>query len=225
MLVCIPDVLSGELLAQCRTALQQAQWQDGRATAGSQAVRVKANQQLDPADPLAVRLGEVIGQALAQSPTFIASALPLKVLPPRFNRYAGGGHYGEHIDSALYSLPGGERLRADLSATLFFSDPEEYEGGELVIRERYSEQRLRLPAGHLVLYSAGSLHRVEPVTRGARLAAFFWIQSLVRDEQQRSLLLELDETIQALTLETPNSPQLVRLTGLYHNLLRGWSQT
>lgn len=225
MLVCIPDVLSGELLAQCRTALEQAQWQDGRATAGSQAVRVKANQQLDPADPLAVRLGEVIGQALAQSPTFIASALPLKVLPPRFNRYAGGGHYGEHIDSALYSLPGGERLRADLSATLFFSDPEEYEGGELVIRERYSEQRLRLPAGHLVLYSAGSLHRVEPVTRGARLAAFFWIQSLVRDEQQRSLLLELDETIQALTLETPNSPQLVRLTGLYHNLLRGWSQT
>jgi len=172
-----------------------------------------------------VRLGEVIGQALAQSPTFIASALPLKVLPPRFNRYAGGGHYGEHIDSALYSLPGGERLRADLSATLFFSDPEEYEGGELVIRERYSEQRLRLPAGHLVLYSAGSLHRVEPVTRGARLAAFFWIQSLVRDGQQRSLLLELDETIQALTLETPNSPQLVRLTGLYHNLLRGWSQT
>lgn len=225
MLVCIPDVLSGELLAQCRTALEQAQWQDGRATAGSQAVRVKANQQLDPADPLAVRLGEVIGQALAQSPTFIASALPLKVLPPRFNRYAGGGHYGEHIDSALYSLPGGERLRADLSATLFFSDPEEYEGGELVIRERYSEQRLRLPAGHLVLYSAGSLHRVEPVIRGARLAAFFWIQSLVRDEQQRSLLLELDETIQALTLETPNSPQLVRLTGLYHNLLRGWSQT
>lgn len=225
MLVCIPDVLSGELLAQCRTALQQAQWQDGRATAGSQAVRVKANQQLDPADPLAVRLGEVIGQALAQSPTFIASALPLKVLPPRFNRYAGGGHYGEHIDSALYSLPGGERLRADLSATLFFSAPEEYEGGELVIRERYSEQRLRLPAGHLVLYSAGSLHRVEPVTRGARLAAFFWIQSLVRDEQQRSLLLELDETIQALTLENPDSPQLVRLTGIYHNLLRGWSQT
>ncbi|MFI7865231.1 Fe2+-dependent dioxygenase, partial [Ectopseudomonas khazarica] len=147
---------------------------------------------------------------------------PLKVVPPRFNRYAGGGQYGDHIDNAIFSVPGtSQRIRADLSATLFFNEPDEYDGGELVTRER----RIKLPAGHLVLYSSGSLHRVEPVTRGARLASFFWLQSLVRQDDQRELLLELDDSIQALRLQVPDSPELLRLTGLYHNLLRQWSQT
>lgn len=226
MMLCIPDVLTPEQVRQCRAALEEGAWQDGRLTAGQLAASAKANQQLGQDDPLAQQLSEFILGRLGQCQDFIAGALPLKVLPPRFNRYSEGGTYGDHVDSAVFSVPGTpHRIRADLSATLFFSDPDEYEGGELVIQERYGSQRVKLPAGHLVLYSAGSLHRVEAVTRGARMAAFFWIQSLVRDENQRSTLLELDESIRALTLELPDSPQLVRLTGIYHNLLRLWSQT
>jgi PKHD-type hydroxylase len=222
MLLHIPDLLSAEQLRQCRAALDAANWQDGRHTAGHQAANVKANQQLAQDDPLAQQLADFVLAQLGQSPRFMAAALPLKVLPPRFNRYAEGGSYGEHIDSAVFSVPGTpHRIRADLSATLFLSEPDEYDGGELVLQER----RLKLPAGHLVLYSSGSLHRVEPVTRGARLAAFFWVQSLVREEQQRNLLLELDDSIQALRQQLSDSPELVRLTGIYHNLLRQWSQT
>ncbi|MCY1272565.1 PKHD-type hydroxylase [compost metagenome] len=226
MLLTIPDVLTPEQLRQCRAALEQAAWQDGRHTAGHLAVTAKANQQLAQDDPLARQLGDFILERLGQCPRFIAAALPLKVLPPRFNRYAGGGTYGNHIDNAIFSIPGTpHRVRADLSATLFFCDPDEYDGGELVVEDRYGSHRVKLPAGHLVLYPSGSLHRVEPVTRGARLAAFFWVQSLVRDEQQRDMLLELDDSIQALTLQLPDSPELVRLTGVYHNLLRHWSNT
>ncbi|RMH85316.1 Fe2+-dependent dioxygenase [Pseudomonas sp. AOB-7] len=218
----IPDLLSAEQLRQCRAALQAANWQDGRHSAGHQAVGVKANQQLAQDDPLAQQLAEFVLAQLGQSPRFMAAALPLKVLPPRFNRYAEGGSYGAHIDSAVFSVPGTpHRIRADLSATLFLSEPDEYDGGELVLQDK----RVKLPAGHLLLYSSGSLHRVEPVTRGARLAAFFWVQSLVREESQRNLLLELDDSIQALRQQLPDSPELLRLTGVYHNLLRQWSQT
>ncbi|MNT32924.1 PKHD-type hydroxylase [compost metagenome] len=148
------------------------------------------------------------------------------MLPPRFNRYTGGGTYGNHIDNSIFTVPGTpHRVRADLSATLFFSEPGDYEGGDLVVQDHFGSHRVKLPAGHLVLYPSGSLHRVEPVTRGARLASFFWIQSLVREESQRAMLLELDESIQALTRQLPDSPELVRLTGLYHNLLRHWSNT
>lgn len=222
MMLEIPDLLTPAQLQQCRSALQQAQWQDGRHTAGHLAVSAKANQQLAQDDPLAQQLGEFILAQLGRHPRLMAAALPLKVLPPRFNRYSDGGTYGDHIDSAVFSVPGTpHRIRADLSATLFFSDPDEYDGGELVVQDK----RIKLPAGHLVLYSSGSLHRVEPVTRGARLASFFWIQSLVRQDDQRSVLLELDDSIQALRQQVPDSPELVRLTGVYHNLLRQWSQT
>lgn len=226
MMSSIADVLTSEQLHQCRQALEQATWQDGRQTAGHIAVAAKSNQQLAQNDPLAQQLGDFILECLGQCPGFIATALPLKVLPPRFNRYAGGGTYDNHIDNAIFSVPGTpHRVRADLSATLFFSEPDEYDGGELVIEDSYGSHRVKLPAGHLVLYPSGSLHRVEPVTRGARLAAFFWIQSLVREDHQRGMLLELDKSIQALTRQLPESPELVRLTGVYHNLLRHWSQT
>lgn len=226
MMLSIPDVLTPEQVRQCRAALEQASWQDGRLTAGHLAVGVKANQQLAEDDPLARQLGDFVLARLSQSPRFMAAALPLKVVPPRFNRYAGGGTYGNHIDNCIFSVPGSvQRIRADLSATLFFSDPDEYEGGDLVVEDFFGSHRARLPAGHLVLYPSGSLHRVEPVTRGARLAAFFWIQSLVREDNQRAMLLELDDSIQALRREVPESPELVRLSGVYHNLLRHWSNT
>jgi PKHD-type hydroxylase len=222
MMLCIPDVLSTEQLRQCRKALEAANWEDGRRTAGHQAVNVKANQQLALDDPLTRQLGDQILERLVQHPRFMAAALPLKVVPPRFNRYAGGGTYGDHTDNAVFSVPGTpHRIRADLSATLFFSEPDEYDGGELVVQG----QRIKLPAGQLLLYSSGSLHRVEPVTRGARLASFFWVQSLVRQDDQRALLLELDDSIQALQRQIPDSPELLRLTGLYHNLLRQWTHT
>lgn len=226
MMLHIADVLSPEQVRQCRSALDQASWQDGRQTAGHQAVQVKTNQQLAQDDPLCQQLGDFVLAQLAQHPRFMAAALPLKVVPPRFNRYADTGHYGDHIDNAVFSVPGtAHRIRADLSATLFFSEPDEYEGGELVVQDHFGSHRAKLPAGHLLLYPSGSLHRVEPVTGGARLAAFFWIQSLVREDTQRSVLLELDDSIQALRREVPDSPELVRLTGIYHNLVRQWSQT
>ncbi|WP_349975877.1 Fe2+-dependent dioxygenase [Pseudomonas sp. WHRI 8519] len=226
MMLTIPDVLTAEQLQQCREALDRADWQDGRSTAGHLAVRTKANQQLAQDDPLAQQLADFILAQLGRCPRFMAVTLPLKVLPPSFNRYTDGGTYGNHIDNAVFSVPGTpHRIRADVSATLFFSEPDEYDGGELVVQDSFGCQRVKLPAGHLVLYSSGNLHRVEPVTRGKRLAAFFWTQSLVREESQRSLLLELDETIQALTLQVPESPELIRLTGVYHNLLRHWTNT
>lgn len=226
MLIEIPAVFTPEETAGIRARLDRAKWVDGGGTAGHVAARAKANRQLADNDPLGAELGNAIVQRLSATPRFIAAALPLRVLPPRFNLYAGGGTYGRHIDSAVFSAPGTpERVRSDLSATLFLSDPESYEGGELIAEFGLTQERVKLPAGHMLLYPANSIHRVTPVTEGARYAAFFWIQSLVREQTRRSLLLELDDSIQALALRDPADPEVVRLTGLYHNLLREWAST
>lgn len=225
MMLHIPKVLNAEQLTVFRQALAGADWGDGRVTAGSQAARVKHNQQLTEEHPLARELGEVVLKALAQSSLFTAAALPLKVFPPLFNRYQGGGHFGAHIDTAvrLTRLPP-HRVRTDLSATLFLTDPEDYEGGELVVEDSYGSHCAKLPAGDLILYPASSLHEVLPVTRGARLAAFFWVQSMVRDDGRRSQLFEMDRAIQQLAAELPGHAAVVRLTGVYHNLLRSWAE-
>ena len=225
MLLQIPQLLSPAQVAAMRQALAAADWEQGRNTAGSQAARVKHNEQLTEEHPLARELGEVVLKALAASSLFTSAALPLKVFPPLFNRYQGGGHFGAHIDTAvrLTRLPP-HRVRTDLSATLFLAEPEEYDGGELVIEDLYGSQSVKLAAGDLILYPASSLHEVRPVTRGARLAAFFWVQSMVRDDGQRRQLYEMDRAIQALGAELPAHPALVRLTGVYHNLLRQWAE-
>lgn len=224
MLLTIPDLLPAEHVRQCREALTQASWEDGRRTAGHLAVRAKHNLQLPADHPLTEQIGDLILDALAANPRFMSAALPLRILPPRFNRYEGGGTYGTHVDSAIQQVPGTpHRIRTDISATLFFSDPDEYDGGELVIEDTYGEQRVKLPAGHMVIYPGTSLHHVVPVTRGTRLASFFWIQSLIRADQQRNVLWELDQSIQHIASQHPDSPILPRLTGVYHNLLRQWS--
>lgn len=226
MLIEIPSIFSADEVSRIQARLEQADWRDGSGTAGYVAARAKDNLQLADMDPLGAEIGEAIVNRLAQTPQFIAAALPLRISPPRFNLYAGGGAYGRHIDSAVFAVPGShERLRSDISATLFLSDPESYDGGELVAEFSAVRQPMKLAAGSLLLYPANSLHQVTPVTRGTRLAAFFWIQSLVRDAQKRSMLLELDESIQALSARDADQPEVVRLTGLYHNLLREWAQT
>jgi len=226
MMLTLPDVLTAEQLTRCRQALAQAAWGDGRATAGHMAVHAKHNHQLAADDPLGLQLGNLILDALGTNPLFISATLPLKVLPPAFNRYEGGGSYGNHIDNAIRSLPGtAHRVRTDISATLFLTPPEDYDGGELVVEDTYGTHGVKLPAGHMVIYPGTSLHRVTPVTRGARVAAFFWVQSLVREQSRRTLLLELDDSIQALAGDVPGHPQIVRLTALYHNLLREWADT
>jgi PKHD-type hydroxylase len=222
----IPNLLTRDQVQQCRDALEGATWRDGRGSAGHLAVQVKHNQQLAPDDPLSMRLGDFILERLGASERFMAAAVPLKVLPPRFNRHAGGGAYGDHVDSAIFTVAGTpHRIRGDLSATLFLSDAETYDGGELIIAGTCGEHRVKLPAGHLIVYPASTVHRVTPVTRGARLAAFFWIQSLVREDTRRAMLLELDDAICALRRDHPQHPAIVRLTGLYHNLLRHWADT
>ena len=226
MLLVIPDLLSPEQTRQCRDALARADWIDGRGTAGHAALKAKHNLQLAADHPLARQLGDVILEALTASPEFMSAALPLRVLPPRFNRYEGGGNYGFHIDNSVMNVPGAAlRIRTDISSTLFFSDPDEYDGGELVIQDTYGEQRIKLPAGDLVVYPGTSLHQVTPVTRGARLASFFWTQSLVRDDAQRSLLYQMDRAIQSLTAKGGSDDEVSTLIGVYHNLLRQWSET
>lgn len=226
MMISVDDLLTPEQVRQFRQVLSRADWTDGRATAGHQAVQVKRNLQLAPGSADAVTLGEAVLAALGRNATFVAAALPLKVMPPGFNRYEDGGAYGEHIDSAVLSVGNGaHRVRSDISATLFLSDPEEYDGGELVIQDSYGEHRVKHRAGTLVLYPASSLHGVTPVTRGARLASFFWVQSLVRQDAQRRLLWDLDLSIQRLRQTGADETALNRLTGLYHNLLRQWSET
>jgi len=221
MLLAIPDVLSKEQVASFRATLDGATWVDGRATAGHQSARAKHNVQLAEDDPLSVRLGAVVLDALDRNPLFVSAALPRRVFPPLFNRYAEGQSFGVHVDNAIRVVKGaGVRLRTDLSATLFLSDPEEYDGGELSIEGGFGLQQVKLPAGHMVLYPASSLHRVEPVARGARLASFFWIQSMVRDDADRAVLFDLDQSIQRLA---PEHPSAIALTGVYHNLLRRWA--
>jgi PKHD-type hydroxylase len=222
----IPRVLGPEQVRECRAALEAAEWTDGRLTAGHAAGRVKSNLQLAQDDPVGVRLGSLLLDVLARNPLFLSAALPLRVLPPRFNRYQGGGAYGNHIDTAVFAVPGTpHRVRSDISATLFFSDPDEYEGGELVIEDTFGAHTVKLPAGDMVIYPGHSLHRVTPVTRGMRFAAFFWIQSLVRDDGERALLFSLDNAIQDVTKALPEHAVSSQLLGVYHNLLRRWAET
>lgn len=222
MLITIDDVLSAQEVAQFRDHLDRAEWLDGARTAGTLASQVKRNLQLDDEGELATTLGQHILRCLGKHPTFIAAALPREIYPPKFNRYQAGGAYGLHIDSAIMPLPGTRKnLRSDLAATLFLSGPGHYEGGELEIETPFGAQSVKLEAGAMVLYPASSLHRVTPVTRGARVAAFFWIESMVGDDAERALLFELDQAIQGLTqVVGPDDHNLLRLTGVYHNLLR-----
>lgn len=225
MMLKIPDVLTPEQLRQCRQALEQAEWADGRETAGYVASGVKSNQQLPLDHPVARQIGELILNRLSSNPVFISGVLPQRVLPPRFNRYEAGGEYGNHIDNAIFGVPGSpHRVRTDVSATLFFSEPQDYEGGELIVQDTYGSHSVKLPAGHMVVYPGSSLHRVTPVTQGTRLAAFFWVQSLVREDHRRAMLLELDNAIQSVAQTQPGHAALSRLTGVYHNLIREWSE-
>ena len=224
MLLPIPDVLTAAQVVQARQILDQAEWVDGRVTAGHQSAKAKDNMQLPEGSPAARQVGDMILNALGQSALFIAAALPLRVFPPLFNRYQGGQSFGTHVDNAIRQVPGtGHRIRTDLSATLFFANPDEYEGGELVVEDTYGVHNVKLPAGHLVLYPSTSLHHVQPVTRGARIASFFWLQSMVRDDGERTLLFDLDVAIQRINREMPDHSAGVQLTGIYHNLLRRWA--
>lgn len=226
MLLHVANILNSEQVRHFRNALQSAEWVDGRATAGHQSIKAKRNRQLAQDAPLARDLGARVLEALSCNPTFFAGALPRRIYPPLFNRYEGGESFGFHVDNAVrYDRSSGvaQPLRTDLSATLFLCGPDEYDGGELVIEDSFGTHNVKLPAGDLVLYPGSSLHQVTPVTRGARVAAFFWIQSLVRSAAQRRMLFDLDVSIQQLTQKLPDAPEIVSLTGVYHNLLREWS--
>ena len=216
MLLHVPNVLRPDELAHLQQALATADWTDGRETVGVQGAQVKRNDQLPDSTPL------------ERHPLFFAAALPLRILPPRFNRYQGGGEYGFHVDGAVMrqQLDGQlAHLRSDVSCTLFLADPESYDGGELIISDTYGEHEVKLPAGDLVLYPSSSLHKVSPVTRGARVASFFWVQSMVRDDSQRRALLEMDTAIEKLRVTGADASAVLQLTGVYHNLLRRWSET
>lgn len=225
MLLHIPAILDNAQVARFREALQAAEWTDGRETVGPQGAKVKRNLQLPDHSPLRQTLGREVLDALAHHPLYHAATLPQRTLTPRFNRYEGGGEYGFHIDGAVMALPHGEQLRSDISCTLFLAEPEDYDGGELIISDTYGEHAVKLPAGDIIIYPSSSLHRVAPVTRGARIAAFFWVQSLVRDDGKRRLLFELDTAIQTLTRSGADAQALLQLTGTYHNLLRLWAES
>ena len=225
MLLCIPDVLTPEQVTEGRKILDAAEWVDGKVTAGHQSSKVKDNMQIPEGSPASKQLGEMILKALAQNPLFISAALPKTVFPPLFNRYTGGQSFGTHVDNAIRPITGtGHRIRTDLSCTLFFAGPEEYDGGELCVEDTYGIKSVKLPAGHMVLYPSTSLHHVKPVTKGARICSFFWLQSMIRDDGHRTLLFDLDSTIQKITRDYPNGPYAVQLTGIYHNLLRQWAE-
>jgi len=225
MLLHIPEVLTGEQVHHFQQALANAEWTDGRETVGAQGAQVKRNLQLPEASPLRAQLGQLVLAALARHPLYHAAVLPQRTLPPRFNRYEGGGQYGFHVDGAVMGTGNGEQMRSDISCTLFLNEPDDYDGGELIVSDTYGEHEVKLPAGDAIIYPSSSLHRVTPVTRGARLASFFWVQSLVRDDGRRRLLFELDASIQTLTASGANPAALLQLTGVYHNLLRQWSET
>ncbi|MFC0284610.1 Fe2+-dependent dioxygenase [Camelimonas abortus] len=224
MLVTVPDVLTPEELRRCRETLERSQWVDGRVTAGDQAARAKNNLQIPADSPVARELGELVLRALARNPVYTSAALPLRVLPPMFNRYDAGMTFGAHVDNAIRMLPDGSRMRADVSTTIFLSDPDEYDGGELVIEDTYGAHPVKLPAGHMVVYPASSLHRVMPVTRGSRWASFFWAQSMVRDDTERAMLYDLDVAIMGARQQLgDDSPVTLSLVNHYHNLLRRWA--
>ncbi len=225
MLFTIPNLLTPAELTHLRTRLSEADWVDGKVTAGYQAQQVKQNAQIPENSPVSRELGDIVLAALARSPLFISAALPLRVFPPMFNSYAGGQTFGAHVDTAIRQLAStGQRIRTDLSATLFLTPPEDYNGGELDIHDTYGLHSIKLPAGSLVLYPATSLHAVRPVTRGARVSSFFWLQSMIRDEAQRTILYDLDTAIQQLATDVPNHSANLKLTATYHNLLRQWSE-
>jgi PKHD-type hydroxylase len=224
MLVQIPHVLDEAALAQMRARLDKATWVDGRVTAGHQSARVKENLQLAEDGADARELGDVVLRALERNALFISAALPRSVFPPLFNRYEPGMGFGAHVDNAIRQIgDSGRRIRTDVSATLFLNAPQDYDGGKLIVEDTYGSHSVKLPAGDMILYPATSLHRVAPVTRGARIASFFWIQSLVKDDSERTILFELDRTIAELGHASPDNPALVRLTATYHNLVRKWS--
>jgi PKHD-type hydroxylase len=224
MLLQIPQVLTAEQVSLCRQRLEDAPWADGRITAGHQSALAKRNEQLPESSPVAAELGAIVTSALERNLLFLGAALPLKIFPPLFNRYAGGHAFGAHVDNAIRRAPGGGVVRTDLSATLFLSDPETYEGGELSVDDTYGLHQVKLAAGDMILYPATSLHRVEPVTRGVRLASFFWVQSLVPEDAKRTLLFDMDMSIQRTAQRVgQDDPEIIALTGCYQNLLRMWS--
>lgn len=225
MLLTLPGVLNPDQLRHARALLGGAGWEDGRITAGHQSAQVKRNLQLPEGDPAARELGDMVLASLESNALFLSAALPKAVFPPLFNRYGEGMDFGNHVDNAIRSLPGSPlRIRTDISATLFLNGPEAYDGGELLVEDTYGVHRVKLAAGDMVLYPASSLHRVTPVTRGERLASFFWIQSLVRDDARRTLLFDLDQSIQQVREGRADHPSLVQLTACYHNLLRMWGE-
>ncbi|WP_430415636.1 Fe2+-dependent dioxygenase [Marinobacter adhaerens] len=225
MLTVIEQVLTPAEINEFRHQLQRGDWQDGALSAGARAASVKHNQQLSDHTEVARKLSHHLLQRLGSHPLFVSAALPERIYPPKFNRYRDGGHYGTHVDAAVMAFDEGRiTLRSDLSVTLFLTDPDDYDGGELTIETGFGTQQIKLAAGDLVLYPSSSLHRVEPVTRGERVSSFFWVQSLVADDGKRSLLFDLDQAIQGLTPDRPpQDPELLRLTGVYHNLLRTWA--
>ena len=226
MMLHIPEVLTKAQVAELRRAIDAADWVDGNATSGTQSALAKRNEQLPEGSEAARYAGEKILDALSRSPLFVTAALPQTVFPPLFNRYGGGQTFATHIDNSIrQSRDGSVRIRSDLSATLFLTEPEDYDGGELLVEDTYGVHEVKLPAGDLILYPASSLHQVTPVTRGARTSSFFWIQSMIRDDARRALLFQMDIAIQQLSLKVgAGAPELVSLTGTYHNLLRMWAE-
>jgi PKHD-type hydroxylase len=224
MMLHIPEVLTPAQVAEFRQKLDETDWIDGKATVGAQGAQVKRNRQLPELSPVGRQLGEIILKALTQNLLFISAAVPYRYVPPLFNRYEGGEHYGFHIDGSIRSIPGTNlSLRTDLSCTLFLCEPEDYEGGELIVADTYGEHEVKLPAGDMILYPSSSLHKVEPVTKGARVCSFFWVQSMIADDGRRTMLFELDQNIQNLREKMGDSEEVVGLTGHYHNLLRQWA--
>ena len=226
MLVCVPDVLSKQEVAEFRSIMDAATWEDGRSTAGAQSALVKKNEQLPPNGEVARMLGQRIVKALTANPLFISAAIPLHIFPPLFNRYGPGHHFGIHVDNAVRGDPlTGLRIRTDMSVTLFLSEPDEYDGAELIVEDYYGSHEVKLPAGHLVLYPASSLHLVTPLRAGMRVASFFWLQSMIRDAHARSMIFDLDSAIQSLVERLGrDDPETVKLTGIYHNLIRYWAE-
>jgi PKHD-type hydroxylase len=224
MLIQIPGVLTSEQVTGFRQILDKSEWVDGRVTAGHQSARAKNNLQLPEGSPEAQQLGNTIIEALQQNSLFITAALPFRVFPPLFNRYLTGQAFGTHVDNAIRQVPGTpHRIRTDISATLFLSSPEEYDGGELTVEDTYGVHSIKLNRGDMILYPATSLHHVRPITRGERMSAFFWIQSMIRDDAKRTLLFDIDGAIREIHRDMPDHQATVQLTGVYHNLLRQWA--
>lgn len=224
MMLHVPEVLTREQVRHVLSELEKAEWIDGRATVGPQGAQVKQNLQLPETSPAAIEMGKLVLAALAKRDLYFSGALPRKILPPMFNCYQNGGHYGAHVDASIRTIPGGNaELRTDVSSTLFLTDPDSYEGGELIVTDTYGEHEVKLAAGDLILYPSTSLHRVEPVLSGQRICAFFWVQSMVRDDWRRGMLFDLDQNIRVLRTQLGDTAEVLSLTAHYHNLLRQWA--